>query len=477
MSRYGIKTDEEQVRKKILSGLGGGDSKDDCIDLTELVAVLLIPLFLKIARSSEGREQPLRTRDDFLTSWEYTGYLEYEKAIQELKPPITITSDVLKIILMDSTASDKPQRLIPDLLRRIFALYGEEALVDDDDLIQEMILSATGGSLDAFLDDAAFTRALVSDVELYNTDNEKRFTTHFEDVFGDDKSYMARDTNEDSSFREEDDEEKIADTGKKKPPMTFTFSAIDLTAETFRNRSHVVLIWMSLIVGYVCYFFRRGENISLCNSDSFGCQIGQGIFDWTIIMAGLCIMGCAYVMALSFGNSIFHCRWYEIVLGSTAVVVFIFIPFFLEFDAGFFSTRKRSRSADEDPLAHEYVLYFFHFILGCLILLLQLVNLIRLFIPNKKVTSSRKLSAFFTGSNAKAEFRIKQAAIFKTNQMVRNAYELHQEDKKKLNAKWRHCIKILKYSCTAQLYKDFRRSRDCWGLCMDVEKIFFWGTI
>jgi hypothetical protein len=49
-SRYGIKVDQEKVMSTILHGLGGDSSADDdCLDLMELVAMLLIPIFLKAA--------------------------------------------------------------------------------------------------------------------------------------------------------------------------------------------------------------------------------------------------------------------------------------------------------------------------------------------------------------------------------------------------------------------------------------------
>lgn len=50
-SRYGIKVSEEEVRKTILKGFGGGDEDDECIDLTELVAILMIPFLLKASNT------------------------------------------------------------------------------------------------------------------------------------------------------------------------------------------------------------------------------------------------------------------------------------------------------------------------------------------------------------------------------------------------------------------------------------------
>ena len=50
LSRFGIVVSEEEVQEQILSGLGGGNSGDECIDLMEVVAILLIPTILKSSK-------------------------------------------------------------------------------------------------------------------------------------------------------------------------------------------------------------------------------------------------------------------------------------------------------------------------------------------------------------------------------------------------------------------------------------------
>ena len=66
LSRYGIDVTPEQVRSTIISGLGGGDEeKDDCIDLMEMVCMLMIPTLLK-ATSTDLPEGVVRPRDGLL---------------------------------------------------------------------------------------------------------------------------------------------------------------------------------------------------------------------------------------------------------------------------------------------------------------------------------------------------------------------------------------------------------------------------
>ena len=48
MSRHGIKVTKEEVLQLIFGGLAGGDTDDDCIDIVEIVAILLIPYLVRL---------------------------------------------------------------------------------------------------------------------------------------------------------------------------------------------------------------------------------------------------------------------------------------------------------------------------------------------------------------------------------------------------------------------------------------------
>lgn len=66
MSRYGIDISGEEVRRHVIRGLGGGDEEQDgCIDLMELVAILLIPTLLK-ASSDELPQGVIEPRSGML---------------------------------------------------------------------------------------------------------------------------------------------------------------------------------------------------------------------------------------------------------------------------------------------------------------------------------------------------------------------------------------------------------------------------
>lgn len=52
-SRHGVLVTPEEVRDTILEGLGGGNSDNECLDLMEIVAILLIPTILKASREQD----------------------------------------------------------------------------------------------------------------------------------------------------------------------------------------------------------------------------------------------------------------------------------------------------------------------------------------------------------------------------------------------------------------------------------------
>jgi hypothetical protein len=50
LSRYGVDISEEEVRAQVMHGLGGGNG---CIDLMEMMCMLMIPTLLKAASPEE----------------------------------------------------------------------------------------------------------------------------------------------------------------------------------------------------------------------------------------------------------------------------------------------------------------------------------------------------------------------------------------------------------------------------------------
>ncbi len=52
ISRYGLEMCTKDIQKMVFQDLAGGSKDTDCIDICELVAILLIPFFAKVRTKS-----------------------------------------------------------------------------------------------------------------------------------------------------------------------------------------------------------------------------------------------------------------------------------------------------------------------------------------------------------------------------------------------------------------------------------------
>jgi len=194
-SRYGIVVTEKEVTKQILAGLGGGDDEDECIDITEIVAILLIPFLLKMTKTttSTAKQQQNCTKKNQISDEDKNPKFDTPSDI------INIIEEVATMVLSDSmiksanslnkptneAADRKSQQLKIDnhLVKGFFLQYGEHELANDDQLINEMVLAATGGKEGAVFNAESFLRGLTFDVEKYDTSNELKLTSNYYDVF------------------------------------------------------------------------------------------------------------------------------------------------------------------------------------------------------------------------------------------------------------------------------------------------------
>lgn len=271
LSRYGIAVTKEQVRECILKGLAGGDEEGEVVDILEIVAILLIPMFVKVSDSVLGG----RKRNSTLTSDQ-----------ERLLPPPTIIADVLQDILHDTTdgvsSTSNPPPLTPHLVRQILVQYGEVDLVKDDQLIAEMIKVACGDRTVSSLGVEAFARALSTDVHLYNPETETRYTEILTDVF-------PNGIEEDDNDEDEEGEEKNA-VGDNRQSMkkVETLSDMDFTADTFVHSLHVSMLWLVIVFSYFFYMLGvQSADFLQSTKNGFGYKVGFAILRWTITMLKL----------------------------------------------------------------------------------------------------------------------------------------------------------------------------------------------
>lgn len=307
-SRYGILVDDEKVKTTILSGLGGGSEEDDVLDLMEVVAILLIPVFLKAVAQNQTdksghldnnqKEGPTDNNDSENEEvWEDN---QHQNALpgDVIPTPPGLLDYVLKMILGDVsfasarypvchilghemftyeiitvffqvTGDSSSKTLSPDLIRRILVAYGEYQLAEDDKLVDEMYQAATAKNTIVNTDSSTttptvlsvetFGEALTHDIGLYDIRNETRLTTNFDDVYV---------TEEDVEEKEEEmlgtvtnDEELVRahrETQNLRQKLAVsevldrvnTIPSIDITAGTYRSKGLIVLLWSTILITY-----------------------------------------------------------------------------------------------------------------------------------------------------------------------------------------------------------------------------------
>ena len=104
----------------------------------------------------------------------------------------------------------------------------------------------------------------------------------------------------------------------------------------------------------------------------------------------------------------------------------VFVPKFVKTDNEVINTDVENSENHGSWPGLVYLLVVF----GVVLILLQLKNLFDYFMPNFEPTKMYKIFDGIAGSNTQRSFRSKQAGIYKINQLVKNAYELHKLDEK-----------------------------------------------
>jgi len=444
MSRYGIDVSKDDVRR-IFAGLAGGEVEEDaCLDVFEMVAILVIPLLVKINNTMTGRQ----------LAW--SEQAEDEKRLQ---PPPDVIQDVLHTLLQDTLHSEydakNPPKLTAALLKKVLIAHDEVDALDDDKLIDEMVRAAGGGDGEVPLDVAAFARALTADVALYDERKETRCSTILEDVFGrarTDENLVEDKADEGTPDGAQDPATAPQDAGDGRAAgetadLKNTLSQIDFAADTQLSWEFSVVVWLVIVISYVFYTEPRVTGIPVWRpcvvadpGDSpelkeFGCQVANAIVGWIFVMLKMGILGSILGIGISTGNGTFNRTALEPILGLVAIAAFVFFPYSYPLTVNYLFKTGAVEYDDDAPTDDDMVVeegwttrYSVHLLpaLGSVLVLLQIKNLVGLFANVDALP--KRLRAFFVGSNGRAESRLKQAGIYKINEMVKHAYELHKAD-------------------------------------------------
>ena len=114
------------------------------------------------------------------------------------------------------------------------------------------------------------------------------------------------------------------------------------------------------------------------------------------------------------------------LLGLIATAVLVFFPAFYQGSNDIFETDLENSDEHSEWSGLGYLLVVF----GIVLVLLQIKNILDFMMPSFEHSKLYTLVDSIAGSSTQLAYRSKQAGIFKINQLVKNAYELHKlEDK------------------------------------------------
>ena len=407
----GVQETPEQVREKILSGLG---SIDGYMDMMQLVSLLLTPI---LRQEQEYRKQDSNRNED-------NDLLVY----------------TVEMMLHDVTGSRAPKPLTRTLIKQILQAYGETALCENDELVQQM-LDQAGASIGerVLLNAETFCRALTQDVQAFNVENKDKQSTNFDDaMFGDSIRQIDHPTDqihaEQAKSRLERRKSTVPTLFNEKTmvddvPLIYTAPHLDNTADTFRSRPLVVFQWTFFVLSFRTYLFKHIKDANLVdcpdyeyaklaeNADGFFCQVGVNLLKWSIIMLAMSACGLLYFWLAGIGNFV-ECKNPLLPLIGTAFsCICTLLPWWL--------IGKQEYSEGD---AAQKFLKITTYCLGGFTIFLGAWQFIALLIP-KKSCLCRCCWDILVPEAVRTESRVKQASACKIDKMVANALEVHRVKK------------------------------------------------
>jgi hypothetical protein len=418
MSRHGISVDPKTVEDLILIQLAGKPDQQPkgCLDLRQLVAILVIPELQRTNLAGETKH--------FESIW--------------------------NIILTDVVGQTKESpELTIDLIQDILDAYGETAVPTA--VLQDMLQMCRDAGTST-LTVQALQCALTSDLAAYNVEWGDRLSTFYDDVMkakgqgGHIVPYSREEVTvsvvgENSDAKGNDQQESKMEEASfcamTNPPenefsdkehirKVFTFAWIDQTADTYRSQTFSALIWVCGVISYFAYVYSVDTaygGVDCSKHTQFGCKILNGLANWTYVFLQLSTLGTLYIILGSAGNSIYAKPGLravaEALVGMVTIVLVTIIAFSFNVETVFFHTGKISK--------RNVWAFLISLALGAILLIFQILIIIRLTITKRMMLTRLKgLQRFLTPGMAYKELRTKQAATFKINKLLENAFNLHE---------------------------------------------------
>lgn len=428
-SRHGLSCSRNYIEERLIPELGGNlHGPSEVMDLVQILSILLIPYFRQLQQEDDDEHE------------------EYKNGLFQ---------KVIQAILTDTwgkESSDELKRIDKTTMKEILEYYGE--LQIPDKVLEELVEAAGGDGVE--LNPETMLKALTSDVQLYNLEWENSVSTHFRDAMGslqkkndfgcrgkediEGEDDEVEDTKEVAVTVHDSEEESKrkstmeTETDEENKPFSFVYTApsIDYCAESYRSQVFFICIWLSLVAVYTAYF--SGDTVndaylrvdcekwedaqdSVTVAESFGCHVLNAVITWLFIFLKLSILGTSFIFLGSFGAAT-NTSILALLVGMATIVFSTMLSFVYAVDTPFFDTTKSYSGLR---------IYYLSLFLGCVVLSLQFLILLRAILPKHVVPAFYRLTKTLTNEMVRKEARTKKAAVFKIKRLVDNSSSLHEE--------------------------------------------------
>jgi len=373
---------------------------DGCLDLMEIVAILLIPTLLKAASRDSIPENLIQPNKDLIQS-------------------------IWKIIVHDTTGHIQPEPLTTKLIKRILFFYGESDLACNEDLLDEMLLSSILTKDGQNFTVESFTEALTHDIGLYDIRNESSRTTTYDDVF------LTKNHRDEWQPEDEESTDLAKAVRRAKNNLSvglerrYTAAPIDFVANSYRSKALTVTLLSTFVlaifgplISSTLFTKKKCESRPSYydaswteNSDSLRCGIGAAIINWLITFVVISVVGLVTIGLGSIGNDISSQKFYFPLFGMSTVFGLIVW------------TAKSPFSKSISVAAEEY-LKGTTILLGVLVMLFHLSHAMILYVPKEKRGKFPRLESAIESDGIRNTVRKKRATAYKINMLSENALSL-----------------------------------------------------
>jgi hypothetical protein len=126
------------------------------------------------------------------------------------------------------------------------------------------------------------------------------------------------------------------------------------------------------------------------------------------------LLGTVFISSASLGNSVYTTNLLWVVFGMGSAALFVLLPYFVEVKSDVLSTTKSGEM-------EKRILYIVALVGGFILLAISVLNIIQ-----RACSSTNQNSWYLCPGMVRLESKVKRAASYKMNLMIRNACDVHK---------------------------------------------------